>query len=396
MKPSNKSNSIKILILGYLLLVIFMTSVLYLDSSLLENQINTIDTSDSSTKKIQTIVDLMEIARTRVRLAHKMLATEDIFEKDEIAQDISALATKFVQKNDELVTYELNQTELDILEKQRKDYPQVIQKLNLLKGFAFEDTLEGTTKARNIIIYEIVPLQETVIDRFILMIKNIQNEISKSRETALIRYEKNEYYRNIFIILAFLASVGVLIWVIFRTTLIEKQLHSYSLIDALTGIANRRHFDEKLRLEWTHCKRNKNPLSLLLIDIDYFKKYNDFYGHQEGDKCLQQVANIIKGFARRETDLAARYGGEEFAIILPFTDRKEAEKIAMDLITKVNNEKIPHEKSEIGNHLTLSIGISESNQVKDNETYEVLTKIADKALYLSKERGRNQANLFNE
>mgnify|MGYP001819709390 CR=1 FL=1 len=396
MTSSNKSNSIKILLLGYFLLVTFMASVLYLDSSLLKNQINTIDTSDTSTKKIQTIVNLMEVARTRVRLAHKMLATEDIFDKDEIAQDISALATKFVQMNDELATYELDQTEIDILEKQREDYPKVIQKLNLLKGFAFEDTIEGTTKARNIIIFEIVPVQETIIDRFILMIKNIQDKISISRETALNRYEQNKYYRQIIIVLAFLASVGVLIWVIYRTKRIEKQLHSYSLIDALTGIANRRHFDEKLRLEWTHCKRNKNPLSLLLIDIDYFKKYNDFYGHQEGDQCLQQVANIINGFARRETDLAARYGGEEFAIILPFTDRKAAEKIASDLINKVNNEKIPHEKSEISNHLTLSIGISESNQVKDNETHEILIEIADKALYLSKERGRNQDNLFNE
>ena len=396
MKSFIKSHSIKILILGYILLVIFTASILYLDSSLLNQQINTIDTSDKSAKKIQVIVDLMEIARTRVRLSHKMLATEDMFEKDEISQEISALAGKFVRKNDELVKYELNQTELDILNQQREDYPQVIQKLNAIQGFAFEDTLEGTTKARNIIIFEIVPIQERVIDRFILMIKNIQDEISKSREAALSSYESNEYFRNILIILAFLASVGVLIWVIYRMVLIEKKLHSFSLIDALTGIANRRKLDEKLESEWMHCKRSKHPLSLLLIDIDYFKKYNDFYGHQDGDKCLQNVANIIKDAAHRKTDLAARYGGEEFAIILPYTDSKQAEKIANDLITRVNNEKIPHEKSEISKHLTLSIGVAESTQVKENESHEKLIEIADKALYLSKERGRNQANTFAE
>ena len=177
-----------------------------------------------------------------------------------------------------------------------------------------------------------------------------------------------------------------------RTTELEKankQLHLLVNLDSLTQIPNRRRFDEYLKLEWQRHQRQKENISLLLIDIDYFKPYNDYYGHQQGDDCLTQVAQTIVSTIKRPTDLAARYGGEEFVIILPHTPSKGALTVAKSVQKAIFDLKIPHHKSLISEYVTLSIGVA---TVTPSPKYspEDLIEVADECLYRAKEKGRNR------
>ena len=166
----------------------------------------------------------------------------------------------------------------------------------------------------------------------------------------------------------------------------NKKLKELSSLDGLTGIANRRHFDEELDTEWRRSVRNKSTLSIIMIDIDYFKPFNDNYGHQSGDACLQYVAKALQATIVRPGDTMARYGGEEFVAILPETDSKGAVVVAEHLRKAVESLNIPHEHSKSGQHVSISLGVAESTGLADSET---LLKRADESLYEAKESGRN-------
>lgn len=167
-------------------------------------------------------------------------------------------------------------------------------------------------------------------------------------------------------------------------------LRSLSLIDSLTGIPNRRNFDETLLAEWRHCAREGKPLSLLMIDIDFFKRYNDEYGHQAGDACLRAVAACIKSCMTRPHDLAARYGGEEFVCVLPDTPYDGGLAKAQSLLEAVHALAIPHIASEVpGAMVSISIGLA-SITPNQERFMENLTLAADQALYQAKQEGRNR------
>lgn len=166
-------------------------------------------------------------------------------------------------------------------------------------------------------------------------------------------------------------------------------LQKLSTMDGLTGIANRRHFDETLQNEWKIGFRQKTPLVVIMIDIDFFKKYNDGYGHQGGDDCLKEVARILDENIVRPGDFIARYGGEEFVVILPRTDAAGAAVIAEQLRYAVDARKITHEFSSAADHVTISLGVAAV--LPDSAgTPEGLLARADEALYKSKEAGRNR------
>ncbi len=166
-------------------------------------------------------------------------------------------------------------------------------------------------------------------------------------------------------------------------------LRSQSFADGLTGIANRRHFDVALEKEWRIAKRNGRALSLLMIDIDYFKAYNDHYGHQQGDLCLIQVAAELAGMLQRAADLVARYGGEEFAVILPETDAGQARQVAEAIRGRLAALALEHGQGGAGPHITVSVGIATYSVAQALEESELLGA-ADRALYLAKRNGRNR------
>ncbi len=169
----------------------------------------------------------------------------------------------------------------------------------------------------------------------------------------------------------------------------RDQLKLMSSIDALTEVANRRRFDEYLHLEWRRAVRSRYPISLLMIDIDYFKSYNDTYGHQKGDECLKAVASEIKQHLRRPSDMVARYGGEEFSVILPETPSYSAFSLAKHIWSGVGNLNIEHTGSARVGHLTISIGAA-TTIPDENQSISQFIEISDKNLYKSKSEGRNR------
>ncbi len=172
--------------------------------------------------------------------------------------------------------------------------------------------------------------------------------------------------------------------------LAEMALQNLATKDGLTGIANRRSLDETMHLEWARGQRSQAPLSFLLADVDHFKRYNDNYGHQQGDDCLRNVASAINGSLFRTADLVARYGGEEFAIIMPGTDLAGAHAVAERVCQMVQELQLPHAFSDTANCVTLSIGVA--TQIPSSESSpEKLIAAADGALYRAKAGGRNQA-----
>lgn len=170
----------------------------------------------------------------------------------------------------------------------------------------------------------------------------------------------------------------------------KAQLEHLANVDGLTQVANRRSFDYHLDREWKRHLRAQLPLSLMLCDVDFFKKYNDSYGHQAGDECLKQVANAIAQTARRSTDLVARYGGEEFAVLLSTTTVQGATQIAQSLCEQVRALKIPHGTSEVAEVVTLSVGIATLIPSLDTDSQQLL-RTTDKALYRAKREGRDRA-----
>jgi diguanylate cyclase (GGDEF)-like protein len=169
----------------------------------------------------------------------------------------------------------------------------------------------------------------------------------------------------------------------------NQELEHQANIDSLTQIANRRFFDKYILQEWARCGRQNQYLSLILGDVDYFKAYNDAYGHQTGDKCLLQVAQAMNSVIKRPADLVFRYGGEEFAIVLPATNREGALRVAEEIKQKIKQLKITHHFSSVGDYVTISLGTA--SRVPNAESApEALIAAADRALYKAKAQGRDR------
>jgi len=168
---------------------------------------------------------------------------------------------------------------------------------------------------------------------------------------------------------------------------IEKLKH-ISTYDALTGVPNRRQFDEQLVTEWRRSRRDGTALAMFMIDVDYFKQYNDYYGHIDGDTCLKKIAQAIATSIRRPADFLARYGGEEFAVILPKTDMKGAIIVADKVLQCIREMKMPHTNSSVSPYVSVSIGVGSIEKIHDGLS-EYLLKAADEAMYQAKDAGRN-------
>lgn len=195
---------------------------------------------------------------------------------------------------------------------------------------------------------------------------DLQNELSKQKKIEFALKEEKLKVEN----------------------LVEKLL-KLSTIDGLTGIPNRRHFDEYMGKEWSRCAREQMPLSLIICDIDHFKAYNDYYGHLKGDDCLRKIGSTLSEHARRGGDMAARYGGEEFAVILPNTNKENATLLAEQIHEAIEGLALEHKASKTSNVITASFGVA-TIIPKREILSSVLVSLADKALYEAKQGGRNR------
>ncbi|MDY6899947.1 MAG: diguanylate cyclase, partial [Cyanobacteriota bacterium] len=179
----------------------------------------------------------------------------------------------------------------------------------------------------------------------------------------------------------------------YRLSTANKELKNLALRDPLTKVFNRRYFDDKLQKEWKRLQRIPSPLSIIMCDVDCFKSYNDTYGHQAGDECLQMVAQSISNSLKRPADCVARYGGEEFIIILPYTPPKGALKVAEAIRNGIKELNIPHTASSVSSVVTVSIGVAGSIPNRDDNPI-LLVEAADQALYLAKAQGRDRVQIY--
>ena len=170
---------------------------------------------------------------------------------------------------------------------------------------------------------------------------------------------------------------------------LNAQLQAIANLDGLTGVANRRHFNERIDQEWKRAMRHGLPLSLIMLDVDFFKKFNDELGHLLGDDCLKRLASALDEMCRRSTDLFARYGGEEFVALLPDTSLEEASSLAESMRARVEGLQLRHPASGASNYVTISLGVACLTPVQGMPSVEVI-HAADKALYHAKEQGRNR------
>jgi len=181
------------------------------------------------------------------------------------------------------------------------------------------------------------------------------------------------------------------IWTFRDITEIKKYqcfLEHLSVTDGLTGISNRRRFDDFIEHEWLRAMRNRHHLSLILMDIDFFKNFNDNYGHVAGDDCLRRIAQVLLSMVKRASDLAARYGGEEFACVLPGTDSDGAFVFAHKIADRIRSLKIPHAYSSVSGYVTVSMGVA-TMIPHHGQSLSELIQSADEALYKAKQSGRN-------
>ena len=196
------------------------------------------------------------------------------------------------------------------------------------------------------------------------------------------------------VVIGLAGLVGI---VLFGTKLNEayELIRSQAVTDDLTGIPNRRSFLDRTRTEFNRSQRNKYALSVIMIDIDHFKSYNDTYGHERGDECLKKVALAIQKTLKRPSDFCARYGGEEFIVVLPYTTQEGALFIAEEIRAAVKNLGIQHEKSSPAGIVSISLGVATAGNTL-SISYEDLIRQSDKALYLAKEKGRNRVEVYTE
>jgi len=172
---------------------------------------------------------------------------------------------------------------------------------------------------------------------------------------------------------------------------VNARLELLTQTDALTGVANRRLFDQRLQQEWQRSQRHGYWLSLVMLDVDYFKRFNDHHGHLEGDACLRRVAQALLSCARRTGDVVARYGGEEFALLLPHTSLEEATQVAQHCLAAVDRQAIAHGASPLGSHVSVSLGVTALKpDHRSGDDATSLVRLADRAMYAAKEQGRHR------
>jgi len=171
---------------------------------------------------------------------------------------------------------------------------------------------------------------------------------------------------------------------------LQKELEDFSFRDGLTGVANRRKFDAVLDEEWNEARRHTQPLSLILIDIDFFKQYNDHYGHVQGDDCLKRVGRALASSVSRPRDLLARYGGEEFVLVLPATDEAAARRVGERCRQAIFKEQIPHAASAVGQLLTVSQGVGTIIPSASDTLIQFIDAV-DRRLYRAKQGGRDRS-----
>ena len=334
------------------------------------------------THKLRDIVRLREIA-----IQH-MLNAEDAFARDEIFLKYLSYGGEFVRAKNKLRETKMT-PEILILHGQLREainysqpyHEKLIELLN--KGRMSDKQLRAIAK-------EGAKAQQHVVSLLDHLVQLQQDR----HHQVIIGYEESRSKIGIISALTYVTSLVISLFVVRSSSRRYKYVSQLSIIDSVTNTYNRRYFDMVIEEEWKRSMREYTPISVVMMDIDYFKAYNDKFGHQMGDTCLFSVAKIMAGELKRSSDFIARYGGEEFVVVLPNTKADDARIMAERLCRSVENARIQTAKDDVSPWVTMSVGVA-TTTAEYGQSSKKIVKAADKALYMSKHAGRNRVREIN-
>ena len=302
-----------------------------------------------------------------------------IVDDDTLARTILNLAMQ--QEGHQVVEADTGEECLALAQQQTRDMILLDAKMPKMDGFTCCAELKALLRDRCPPIIMITGLadQESVDRAFAV---GAIDYVTKPIHMAVLRHRVRQVLREKELIHQ-LASINQ------QLAAANQELKQLAQIDGLTRLINRRYFEEMLGQEWRRLARQRQPLGIIFCDVDYFKQYNDLYGHQAGDFCLQDIGQLLKLSVMRPADMVARYGGEEFVVLLPETDAVGSECVAQRIHTNISNAAIPHTASKVASVITVSMGVT-ATVPNLTENPKHLLEVADRALYLAKSIGRNQ------
>ncbi len=343
-------------------------------------------------EKVRAAFLMREAVRERSFRLTFAATLDDFFERDEQRNIFNAKAISFLTARDALSKLNLTTAEAQalatLMDQIKAARPGIENAMSAIveqgHDASIQELLETGLNGQSLVIEALNAFVEVV-------------EESSLREATIASKAIADTQQNMMLLSGGAVALALTIGIIvlgregrFKARLREHrdQLAMLSTTDALTGIANRRHFDEFFKLAWRQTTRSNLPLSLILIDVDHFKLYNDEYGHAVGDTCLTAIAKAMDEVVVRTTDLVARFGGEEFACILPDTETDGALNIAEGIRNAVAELNIEHSESSTASHVTVSIGVATCHPTPEDDP-TLLFKTADDLLYKAKQQGRN-------
>lgn len=409
---------VTISIVGFILLVLFIS---YSYSRFLNNLEVVLLEEELGSKKMLISSELMELARSRTRITSKIIDTEDYFDQDELNMQLATHAGKFAFLRLSLLELPLTAEERNILAANDAIVPIILPAQRKAVELAMNQNPGDKIIAEKILYDVVLPGQEKLIEGLGKLISLEQQrivELTKQSNSSLqaIKIRNYKIISTVFLIAVIFSIIIILrirniqrdlrdshkkleeinvnleLKVTERTKKLSDlnlQLINTSEHDELTGLYNRRKFNKYLEDEYVRTNRIGSYFSLIMIDVDCFKKYNDHYGHQKGDQCLASVAIAMKKCLSRPVDFIARYGGEEFVIILPSTNLEGAKKVSERVRETIIELNMPHEFSNVASHITISQGITVYH-ANDSSKINDIIENADQKLYIAKSKGRNR------
>ncbi len=338
---------------------------------------------EDSNYQLELVYIMDSSVSSRAFIIYHMLLTDDIFLRDQYFMQYMEHSVHYIDARTKILHLTKNKEVLQniaLLDQIVREFQPLSDEL----VYSLRDNITITPK-RQKALHKMQQLHTQIFKQLDTLI-SLQRRVTRESSLSYANMQNNLW------ITAFIGfSVILLLGVFFARGLSLRyyQLEKMTVVDELTQIPNRRYMDDILNVEWYRCMRQQSPLSVLLVDIDYFKDFNDKFGHQAGDQCLISIAQILDDNLKRASDFVARYGGEEFIVVLPHTTQNDAQRIAEGLVTSVREEHIPAGNDSVSPWVTVSAGLA---SIIPNETDNVLQliKAADRKLYKAKHKGRNQ------
>ncbi|VAW67485.1 GGDEF domain protein [hydrothermal vent metagenome] len=336
-----------------------------------------------NTQQVQLVMTMRDAVQKREMTIQRMMNMDDAIERDEESVTFFHMAGVYANARDQLLQISEDAPLLDNLAKldESVSYAQLFHN-NLVEALVFGGIEESDLDA-------ILREGRLASGKVALLLEKIIESQAVSYENVVFNYEQSRRYTLVVIAVIFIIIALVVVYAIRTSGKQFKHVSRLAIIDDVTGTYNRRYFDMVLEEEWKRSMREYTPLSLLMVDIDFFKAYNDSYGHQTGDVCLFSVSEILMSQLKRSSDFTARYGGEEFVIVLPNTQVEYARLLAERIRRSVEEARIKAGNDEVSPWVTVSIGLA-TTTAEYEQSSGVLIKAADKCLYDSKRAGRNR------